>query len=377
MPSITHHTNTTKNITNLSQAAVSAQLYAKKSNFTLDVNLQLTGNQVTAIFGPSGCGKTSLLRAIAGLDHCSGSLMINGSIWQNSQQFLPTHKRSVGMVFQEASLFKHLTVQGNLRYAHKRAPTHSNTNSNQTIEQIIDWFDLHALLKRSPHDLSGGERQRVAIARAVAMRPSLLLMDEPLASLDQQRKDDILPYLESLNKQLAIPIIYVTHSLNEVSRLADNLVLMNNGTITASDSVQQLFTRTDLPLAQSPDASSLLTATVAEHDTHYHLTYFNSPAGKITTSKQTYQRGAEVRIQIAARDISIVRQQPASSSILNIFACTIDDIIPHPLDGSALLTLDAQGQKLLARITQKSVDQLELSKSMAVYAQAKSVALLT
>ena len=197
------------------------------SGFSLDVDLDLPGRGVTALFGPSGSGKTTLLRAIAGLEHApGGALAVNGDVWQDTVRFVPTHKRSLGYVFQEASLFPHLSVQGNLQYGQKRVPV---AQRRVSLDQAIALLDIGHLLDRKPARLSGGERQRIGIARALATSPRLLLMDEPLAALDHARKQEILPYLERLHDELDIPVLYVSHAPDEVARLADHIVGVARG----------------------------------------------------------------------------------------------------------------------------------------------------
>ncbi|MGJ8671147.1 MAG: molybdenum ABC transporter ATP-binding protein, partial [Oceanococcus sp.] len=200
--------------------------YGKSSPPALDLKVQIPGRGVTAIYGPSGAGKTSLLRCIAGLQQAKGELSVLGQSWQSQRHSLPTHKRPLGFVFQEASLFAHLTAAGNLRFAQKRAAAQSSTWSD-----IVALMGLEALLERYPHQLSGGERQRVAIARALLIQPKLLLMDEPLAALDASLKSEIMPYLERLHERAEVPILYVSHSLDEIARFADHVVILQQGRV--------------------------------------------------------------------------------------------------------------------------------------------------
>ncbi|WP_456406082.1 molybdenum ABC transporter ATP-binding protein, partial [Thiolapillus sp.] len=260
--------------------SIEVGLKLQQEDFSLDVDLSIPAGGISALFGPSGCGKTTLLRAIAGLERqARGTLRVNGMRWQDQGFFLPPHKRSLGYVFQEASLFPHLNVQHNLEYGLKRV---ANGERKVSLDSAIELLGIGQLLDRKPHQLSGGERQRVAIARALAVSPSLLLMDEPLAALDMVRKQEILPYLESLHSRLEIPVIYVSHSPDEVARLADHLILMADGTISASGPIADMLTRVDLPLAQGNDAEALIEATVAKHDPAYELTYLDFPGGRFT-----------------------------------------------------------------------------------------------
>ena len=226
---------------------IEARFDIDRGDFRLDVDLSIPARGITALFGPSGCGKTTLLRAIAGLERVPGGhLGMAGETWQDDGLFVPTHKRPIGYIFQEASLFSHIDVRGNLEYGTRRM---RDGQDRVSLEEAVDLLGIGHLLDRRPHTLSGGERQRVAIARALAVSPRLLLMDEPLASLDLERKQEILPYLESLHRTLEIPVIYVSHEPDEVARLADHMVLLEAGRVIASGTVHDMFTRLDLPLA--------------------------------------------------------------------------------------------------------------------------------
>jgi len=353
---------------------INARFLVRRQDFTLDVELVFPSQGVTALFGPSGCGKTTLLRAIAGLDHHPESELRVGELtWQTRGVFVPTHQRPLGFVFQEASLFVHMTVQRNLEYGWNRV---SETGRKLTLQRIIELLDIKSLLQRRPGTLSGGERQRVAIARALAVSPQLLLMDEPLVSLDAGRKQEILPYIEMLHQELEIPLIYVSHSTDEVARLAHHLVLMDAGRVVATGDVHDLFTRLDLPLAQEPEASAIIEATVAGHDDFYHLTELKFNGGTITVPREMKNVGDTVRLRLAARDVSLTLEHQSGTSILNIFPASVDSISDY---GTAQVTvrLLAAGLPVLARITRKSADTLALKPGRMVYAQAKSVALLS
>jgi molybdate transport system ATP-binding protein len=345
-----------------------------RGHFRLDVDLSIPAQGVTSLFGPSGCGKTTLLRAIAGLEHYGGGfLKVGDMIWQESSRFVPPHQRPLGYVFQEASLFSHLTVRRNLEYGLKRVP---KTGRKVSLKQAIELLGIGHLLERKPDRLSGGERQRVAIARALAVSPRLLLMDEPLAALDLNRKQEILPYIESMHQALDIPVIYVSHSPDEVARLADHLVLLEAGRIKASGSISDILTRLDLPLAHGSDAEALIEATVAGHDENYQLTHLDSAGGRFTVIRKALPVGSKVRLRVAARDVSLTLEPQSNTSILNIFPATIDELIP---EGKAQVTvrLLVGNAPMLARITRKSATVLGLKPGKLVYAQAKSVALLS
>ena len=353
--------------------SIHARFQIQRANFLLDVDLNIPTKGITAIFGPSGCGKTTLLRAIAGLDHHpNGQLKINDEYWQNDTYFLPPHKRPLGYVFQEASLFAHLNVEKNLTYGMKRVP---KNQQKIALQQAIELLGIAHLLNRKPHTLSGGEKQRVAIARALAVSPQLLLMDEPLAALDNDRKREILPYLDSLHQNLDIPIIYISHSTDEVARLADHLVLLEAGKVQASGNIHQLLTRLDLPLAHQDDAETIIETTVAEHDEKYHLSYLDFSGGRFTVEKNKLPIGSKVRLRIAARDVSITLKAQSDTSILNIFPASIQNLMPEG-KSQVIAQLQVGDTPLLARLTQKSADLLKLTTGKQVFVQLKSVAVL-
>lgn len=353
--------------------SIEARFKLEKGDFSLDVELNIPARGITSLLGPSGCGKTTLLRAIAGLEQCqNGYLKVAGRVWQDADQFIPPHQRPVGYVFQESSLFAHINVRGNIEYGYKRLAKEERKIS---LDKAIELSGVGHLLQRKPDTLSGGERQRVAIARALAVSPGILLMDEPLAALDPARKQEILPYLESMHDELDIPVLYVSHSTDEVARLADHLVLLEQGRIIASGATGEMLTRLDLPLAKGEDAEALIKAVVAGHDDEYALTYLDFSGGRFTVSQKPLEIGKQVRLRVVARDVSLTLEHQADTSILNIFPVIIDEITPV---GSSQFTvrLLAEGVPLLSRVTRKSAALLGLEKGKKVYAQAKSVALL-
>jgi len=341
----------------------------------LDVNLNLPGRGVSAIGGPSGAGKTTLLRAVAGLETAvRGRVEVNGELWHDDQSAvaLPVHKRAIGYVFQEANLFPHLSVQENVEYGLRRvAPDERKI----ALTKAIDMLGIASLLQRSPLTLSGGERQRVAIARALATSPKLLLMDEPLASLDEVRKTEILPYLDQLHRELAIPILYVSHAMDEVARLADYVVVLEAGKVKDCGLVFDIISRPDSPFAFGDSACSLIEATILEHDMHYQLTQVEFSGGRLWLPLSRSEIGSKARLRIQARDVSLTLNQQIGSSILNALAVSVKEI-REDTPGSMLVELDANGKCLLARITRKSSDQLCLARGMTLYAQIKGVAIL-
>ncbi|MET0094366.1 MAG: molybdenum ABC transporter ATP-binding protein [Sedimenticola sp.] len=352
---------------------IEARFRISRRDFTLDAALSIPDRGVTALYGPSGCGKTTLLRAMAGLEHDpDGLFLINGETWQDGNRFTPPHQRALGYVFQEASLFAHLDVRRNLEYGLKR----QKGTARVSLEKAIDLLGIGHLLARRPHQLSGGERQRVAIARALAISPRILLMDEPLSALDRERKQEILPYLESLHDELEIPVIYVSHAPDEVARLADHLVLMEAGEVKATGTIAEMLTRLDLPLAHGNEAEALIEATVAAHDDNFGLTYVDFPGGRFTVSHKSLPIGHPVRVRVTARDVSLTLEHQSGTSILNIFPAVVDEISPLN-ESQVMVRMLVGGVPMLSRVTRKSAALLELSRGKPVYAQAKSVALLS
>ncbi len=346
-----------------------------RPDFTLDIDLDLPGRGITALFGASGSGKTTCLRVLAGLEPTTlGRVCLEGEVWQDSALgvFCPVHRRALGYVFQEASLFEHLRVEDNVKFGFRRTPAPQRQHS---WDQALALLGIAHLLQRWPHELSGGERQRVAIARALATSPRILLMDEPLAALDARRKAEVLPYLEKLHSELDIPVLYVSHALDEVARLADHLVLLEAGRVTASGPASALLTRLDLPLAHGDSAGAVLTATVLSHDPDDHLTTARFCGGTLSVPMQTAGIGQLLRIRVQARDVSLTLQRQTGTSILNILSATVTALSPDS-PGQVMVALDAAGCPLLARVTSRSAHALGLAPGLALYAQIKGVAIL-
>ena len=358
-----------------SMSYISANFRVQLGDFTLNAVFDAPARGVTALFGPSGSGKTTVLRCIAGLERVTGMLRMNGEVWQDETTFVPIHKRPLGYVFQEASLFSHLSVRANLEYGYKRiAPDQRKVE----LEQVVEWLGLSHLIERAdPSRLSGGERQRVAIGRALLTSPRILLMDEPLSALDSSSKQDILPYLERLHRELETPVLYVSHAQDEVARLADHLVLMEKGRVIASGALNDTLARLDLPTAHLDDAGVVIEAEVAQHDERYHLSKLNFPGGHLWTGKVEQPFGAPVRARALARDVSIAMQPPQGSSINNILNARIEEIRDEGPDKVIVRMLVGDSQTLLSRITRRSRDQLGLISGTYVCAQVKSVALMS
>jgi len=340
--------------------------------FALDVDLDLPGRGITAIFGASGSGKTTLLRCIAGLEQPAGEVRVNGEVWQDGSSFTPTHHRSLGYVFQEASLFPHLTVHGNLDYSIKRIASEQRVS----LERTLDLLGIDHLMDRKPEGLSGGERQRVAMARALLTSPRLLLMDEPLAALDLPRKQEILPYLERLHDELDIPILYVSHSPDEVARLADHLVVLDAGRVVATGPLVETWARLDLPIRMGEDAGVVLTGMIAERDGAWHLALVRCEGADFWVRDGVHPVGHPVRIRILARDVSIARSHTTDSSILNILSAEVIEVGMEPHPAQAMVKLRIGKSSVLARVTRRSVDALGLVPGTKVFAQIKSVALI-
>jgi molybdate transport system ATP-binding protein len=354
---------------------IQLQASLNRQTFSLAIDVVLPAKGITALFGASGSGKTTCLRVVAGLEpQATGVVSVRGVAWQDSAQnlFLPVHKRALGYVFQEASLFEHLRVQDNLQFGFKRTP---QQDRKHRWDQLLELLGIAHLLKQWPHELSGGERQRVAIARALATSPQLLLMDEPLAALDTARKSEILPYLARLPGELGIPIIYVSHSIDEVARLADHLVLLDAGQVTASGPTDEVLTRLDSPLAHGDTASAVLTVQVISHDAVDHLTTTRFAGGQLIIPMQKTALGQPLRLRVQARDVSLTLREQTGTSILNRIKATVMALSPDS-PGQAMVALDAGGVTLLARVTLRSARLLDLSPGQTVFAQIKGVAIL-
>jgi molybdate transport system ATP-binding protein len=352
-------------------------LELKRPQFTLSVHTTLETHGCTAIYGPSGAGKTTLLRWLAGLEtEAKGQLTFNHEVWQDDNHFVPAQHRKISYVFQEPRLFPHLSIQGNLDFAYKRR----FNNDGPTMAQVCQWFEIEHLLHKNPEQLSGGEQQRVAISRALLSSPQLIFMDEPLASLDKNSKIRILYFLEQMQKNTPIPILYVSHDFEEVSRLANQLLLLENGQISAQDSLLEISHRLDLNLSHEENAASIIDASIVRHDEKYQLTeLLIDNQLSLLISKVDGTEGEHVRIRVPARDVSITLKRSEDSSILNILPATIEeieDINNSSLNARALIKLRLAHQYILVRLTHKSIDRLQLKMGQHVFAQIKTVALL-
>lgn len=356
-------------------SGIRARFRVDRGGFALDVDLSLPASGVSTLFGHSGSGKTTCLRAIAGLERAPGGYVaLGGEVWQDDRRgvFVPTHRRALGYVFQEASLFPHLSVRANLAFGLKRV---APGERRFALGPVADMLGIGHLLDRAPDSLSGGERQRVAIARALLSSPRLLLLDEPLAALDLKRKQEILPYLERMHDELAIPIIYVSHSPDEVARLTDHLVLLDAGQVVASGPVAETLARVDLPPAFAGEAGVVLDTVLARHEAD-DLSRLQFDGGELLVARRAEPPGSRLRCRIHARDVSLALDRPQRSSIVNILPAVVAAIAPTDTPGQVLVQMRVGASALLARITERSRRELEIGPGSQLWAQVKAVALL-
>ena len=347
-----------------------------RAGFDLQVDLQLPARGITVLFGPSGSGKTSVLRCVAGLERARAArVVVGGEVWQDDAEclFLPTHRRALGYVFQEASLFDHLDVRGNLHYGMRRS---GSAQAQQTLASAIGLLGIGDLLHRRPDALSGGERQRVAIARALATAPRLLLLDEPMAALDQARRQEILPWLERLRDELHIPMLYVTHSADELARLADHLVVLDKGRVKGAGPVGEVLAAIDSPVVVGEDAGALLQGRVAERDSQWHLARVDFAGGSLWLRDSGVPVGRAVRLRVLARDVSLTTEEPRHTSIQNHLPCTVESIAPDSHASQVLVRVACGESLLLARITRRALAALGLQPGSRAWVQVKSVALV-
>lgn len=350
-----------------------------RAAFTLDVDLRLPGRGITVLFGPSGSGKTTLLRCVAGLERAMDApdarVSMGGAMWQDAASglFIPTWQRALGYVFQEASLLEHLNVRQNLALGLRGGRGDAAARSG--LDDAVVLLGIGPLLDRQVHTLSGGERQRVAIARALARKPQVLLLDEPLAALDRARKQDILPWLEALRDRLQVPMLYVTHAMDEVARLADTLVLLEYGQVRACGPAAEVMVQH--LSAAGEEAGALLEATVRSRDAAWQLAEVVFDGGNLwLRDSALLHPGRAVRIRVLARDVSLALTAPAGTSIQNQLACMVESISPDVHPSQILVRLRCGAVSLLARITARSAVQLDLAVGRTVWALVKSVALV-
>lgn len=340
--------------------------------FVLDAAFDVPQRGVTALFGPSGCGKSTILAAVAGLLRPrDGRVEVGGAVLLDTARgvCVAPERRRCGVVFQDARLFPHLSVETNLRYGQRRAP---RGTTGPGFDEVVALLGIGHLLARRPAGLSGGERQRVALGRALLARPRILLMDEPLAALDSARRGEVLPFLARLRDVAGLPILYVTHALEEVDALADHLVLLDAGRVVAEGPVATLAARTDLSLAARRDAGVLLDCTVADV-AEDGLTRLDFPGGVLVTTVYPGASGTRLRLRIRARDVAVAIAEPHGISTRNVLRGTLADIAPVPGTPEAFLRVAIGPSDILARVTRDSVARLGLVPGMALWALVKAV----
>jgi molybdate transport system ATP-binding protein len=347
----------------------------QRDDFALDVDVVLPMHGITGVFGPSGAGKTSLLRCIAGLERpADGELVVAGDIWQDSSanNWRAVHERDVGYVFQEPRLFAHLDVRGNIEYGLRRRE-HDHAPD---MEHVVSLLGLKHLLSRRIDELSGGEAQRVAIARALLCAPRFVLMDEPLASLDQARKDEILPFLDRLHAEAKVPIIYVSHNIDEVGRLCDYLVVMDQGRVVADGDLQSVLVRMDVPSLGGAQAGSVIQGKAQYYDESDDLTRLKFSGGELWVPGKADMNGETLRLRVRANDVSLCRTMPQQSTILNIVPAIVETMQAES-GPSMLVRLVLGSDRIVARVTRRSARELDLKEGDEVHAQIKSVAVRT
>jgi molybdate transport system ATP-binding protein len=344
------------------------------NGFTLSVDARLPERGITAIYGPSGSGKTTLLTCIAGLRRAGDGTLIHcgDQLWEGPGRFVPPWQRGIGFVFQDARLFPHLDAGQNLDYGQRR----QRRAGMVSRRQVVEWLELSPLLQQSPAALSAGQRQRIAIGRALLSSPRLLLLDEPLANLDHAARGQCLRYLQTLHRELGLPMLYVSHDIEEVSQLADHLLMLEAGTVADQGPLLDLCSRLDTRLALEERAAAIVVGKIRAQDHAFGLTELAVDGQTVYVNKLPGDIGQQRRLRIPARDISVCRERPRASSILNILSVRLSEIRASG-DAQLLLRLTLGEQHLLARITRKSATELGLAAGDALFAQIKSAALLS
>ena len=379
---------------NSSKNTLDIDIALSREDFSLHVQQTLSGDGVTAVFGRSGSGKTTLLRCLAGFEQGAGRIAFREHLWRDSANNIavPAHRRAVGYMFQEPRLFSHLSVAGNLDYAERRAvKQRTKADSEETIvrARVIEAFGLSGLLERRPVQLSGGEAQRVALARTLLAQPELLLLDEPLAALDDAHKAELLPFLETLVREFDLPMLYVSHDVEEVSRLASQMLVMAAGRVEACGATHELFERLDIQEVTGRFESGVLVpARVLEHDTSWMLTTLSVAGQSLTLPlRESLTPGEEVRLRIRARDVALATQRPEGISIRNIIAGVVESVVAEPQQPFAEVIVSVSPDpdpdpdpdpnsvqaRLRARITRASLDELGIVPGISIFALVKSV----
>lgn len=356
-----------------SGGTLSIRYQLTRAAFSLDVDLELSMQGVTGVFGPSGAGKTTLLRCMAGLEKCdAGRLVVDGTAWEDSSASVKraSHQRQIGYVFQEARLFPHMNVSRNLEYGLRRSAAGSSAFD---LDYVVNLLALKNLLDRKPVTLSGGEVQRVAIGRALLCSPKMLLMDEPLAALDEAHKEEVLPFIERLHAELKMPIVYVSHNIDEICRLCDQLVVMDAGRVITQGDLQSVLLQTEQPMLSGKEAGTVLFGRIREYDLAFDLTRVETAGSQLWVPGHFGSSSAELRLRVRANDVSICLERPANTSILNVMPAKIERV-QEESGASVLAHLRAGDDHILARITRRSWSELGLQPGDSVFAQIKSIA---
>ena len=372
------------------QELLELDLRLVRGDFQLHVEQTLAIDGVTAIFGRSGSGKTTLLRCIAGFEHAAGRISFCGDDWLNDakKRVVPAHKRGVGYMFQQPGLFRHLNVAQNLEFARSRATKalkQRDAKADLDYNHVLEVFALGSLMNRATNDLSGGEAQRVALARTLLSQPDFLLLDEPLAGLDDASKRELLPFLETLTKEFDLPTLYVSHDIDEVARLAARLLVLDEGTVSAYGPTQALFQDLeDSDFSDRYEAGVLLDARVIEQDEEFQITRLQVAGQTLSVPIRSILRpGDDARLRVNARDVAIAREKPVGISIRNVFAGCVASLSAEPGQPFAevVIRLDAADEAeaspivLRSRVTRAAAAELELAVDQPVYALVKTVLL--
>lgn len=345
-----------------------------QNNFSLDVDVSLSVPGVIGIFGESGSGKTTFLRSLAGLQNLPSAVInFNDEVWQNDQIFVPTHKRSIGYVFQEDGLLPHLTAKENIEYAIRRQ---KKALEKGLYEKVLSILNIESLLGVFPDRLSGGERQRVSIARSLLQQPRILLMDEPLASLDERRKREILPYLERISKHFVIPILYVSHSVEEIARLADHVLVFKQGRIFEEGPPNSVFANENSLIGLSDEVGVVFDGDISAWDESWELSTVTTGCGDLFIPKAGKLVGAKIRVRILAKDVSLIETPQSQSSILNQLPAQVVELSKDQNTAMRLVRVRVKSEQIVARISRKSIEQLNIVPGKSLWVQIKAAAVL-
>lgn len=343
-------------------------------DFDLDIDTTIPLEGITGILGPSGSGKTTLLRVLAGFERAEGCIVVGDEVWLDTKSGtdVAPHRRSLGYMFQDARLFDHLSVAGNLDYAATR--TLSRTR-RIVVDDVVAAFDLSHLLKRRPPELSGGEIQRIALARTLLTNPRFLMLDEPLSALDERRRADILPYINTMASQFQVPALYISHAVGEVAHIADRILAISNGRVQALGPTNEILERLDLlDVTGRFEAGSVVVAVVVEHVVRHRLTHLTIDDQTLTMPMEPgVSPGDQIRVRVRARDVALALKRPEFISIRNVLAATIVDLFHTPESPYVEALVEFQQQRLRARITLASVEDLSLAVGSEVFVLIKSV----